>query len=131
MKKYYCCIKEYVSSVNMAVKALIIIGFVALTETTLSIFFDSNQNSPTDVAIRSIMSSIFGFIFGAQTTENINITSKKLQTLIASIVAIICLLSSVAVHWLSSNQYGASAVEIRNLLFASVGFLLSRAKSID
>jgi hypothetical protein len=131
MKKYYCCIKEYVSSVNMAVKTLIIIGFIALAETTLSIFFDSNQNSPTDVAIRSIMSSIFGFIFGAQTTENINITSKKLQTLIASIVAIICLLSSVAVHWFGSNQAGASAVEIRNLLFASVGFLLSRAKSID
>ncbi|KZL90694.1 hypothetical protein [Clostridium magnum] len=129
MKEYYRCIKEYIGSVNMAVKSLIIIGFIALAETILTIFFDPyNQTSPTDVSIRSVMSSIFGFIFGAQTTENSNITSKKLQTFISCTVAIICLLTSVAVHWLNVNQTGASAVEIRNLLFASVGFLLSRAK---
>ncbi|MBV7275930.1 hypothetical protein [Clostridium thailandense] len=130
MKKYYCCIKEYLNSTTIAVKALIIIGFVALTETFLTIFFDSsNQNSPSDVAIRSIMSNIFGFIFGTQTTENSNISNKNLQTITACIVAAICLLITIAVHWLGLDQNGSSIVEIRNLLFASVGFLLGRAKS--
>lgn len=130
MKKYYCCIKEYISSTTIAVKALIIIGFIALAETILTIFFDSsNQNSPTDIAVRSVMSSIFGFIFGAQTTENSNINNKNLQTIIACVVAIICLLISIAIHWLGLNQSGESTVEIRNLLFASVGFLLGRARA--
>jgi hypothetical protein len=129
MKEYYCCIKEFISSANLAIKSLIIIGFIALAETILTIFFDPNdQNSPTSVSIRSIMSSIFGFIFGTQVTENSNITSKKLQTLLSCIVAIVCLFTCIAIHWLDANQTGASAVEIRNLLFASVGFLLSRAK---
>ncbi|WML32621.1 hypothetical protein [Clostridium sp. OS1-26] len=130
MKEYYRCVKEYVSSTTMAVKSLILIGFIALIETILTIFFNSNnQNSPTDIAIRSVMSNIFGFIFGAQTTENSNISNKNLQTIVACSVAIICLLISIAVHWLGLNQDGSSIVEIRNLLFASVGFLLGRARS--
>lgn len=131
MKKYCIYIKEALNSSNIAVKTLIIIGFIAFIETIATVFLDFDQNSSTDVAIRSVMSSIFGFIFGAQVTENSNLNSKRLQNIIASTVGITCIIVSILIHWLDAPQITASAVEIRNLLFASVGFLLSRAKSND
>ncbi|QAA32442.1 hypothetical protein [Clostridium manihotivorum] len=119
---------RFYKGLNLATRALIIVGMISLVETVLTVFFDANQTSPNSIAIRSVMSSIFGFIFGSQLSENSNLENVNIQTQIAIIVAIVCLATSIAGHWVYINQAGAAAVEIRNLLFSAVGFLLSRAK---
>jgi hypothetical protein len=122
---------KFYKTINLATKSLIIIGIVCLIQTVFSIFLDTNQTSPNDVAIRSVMSSIFGFIFGSQLSENSNVANKNIQTQIALTVSIICLMASIVGHWFHVNEDGAASVEIRNLLFSAVGFILSRAKHLD
>ena len=124
-------IKESWKILNTATKVLVFIALACLFHTIFAVFFDNDHAAPSDVAIRSIMSSIFGYIFGSQVTENSNIENKKTQTIIASIVAILCLVVAIASHWLNVNQISASAVELRNLLFSAVGFLLGRAKGTE
>jgi hypothetical protein len=122
---------RFYKTINLATKSLIIIGMICLLETVFSIFFDANQTSPNDIAIRSVMSSIFGFIFGSQLSENSNVANRNIQTQLAFTVSLICLIASIVGHWFNVNQDGAASVEIRNLLFSAVGFLLSRAKHSD
>jgi hypothetical protein len=124
-------ITEYCRTISLATKALIFIGIISLIETVIAIFFDVDQTSPNDVAIRSVMSNIFGFVFGAQLSENSNVKNRHLQTVVAVIVAAICITTLILGHWIDVDQTGAASVEIRNLLFSAVGFLLSRAKSIE
>jgi hypothetical protein len=131
MKQMIREIKDYCKSISLATKALIFIGITSLIQTVVTIFFDIDQTSPNDIAIRSVMSNIFGFIFGAQLSENSNVKNRQLQTLVAIIVASISLATLVLGHWVDVSQIGAASVEIRNLLFSAVGFLLSRAKSVD
>lgn len=122
---------KFYKSINKVIKSLIIIGLLSLTETVFTVFWDAEQTSPNDIAVRSVMSSIFGFIFGSQLSENSNVKNRNIQTKIAFTVALICLATLILGHWFNVNQNGAATVEIRNLLFSAVGFLLSSAKHSD
>jgi len=120
-------IRTYRSSC-LCTKSLILIGMFGMVHTVMNVFLDSNQICPNDVAIRSVMGSIFGFIFGSQVTENSNIKSKNVQAITAVIVAFACLFTLMIGDWVLVDQELAPSVEIRNLLFSAVGFLLSRVK---
>jgi ABC-type cobalamin transport system permease subunit len=128
MKSFFSKFKKFYESINLTTKSLIIIGLICLFETVITVFFDTHQTSPNDIAVRSVMSSIFGFIFGSQLSENSNMENRNIQTLIAFVVSMVCLITIIAGHWLHAKQDGAALVEIRNLLFSAVGFMLSRAK---
>jgi hypothetical protein len=131
MRKMLNKLMEFYARINLATKSLIIIGLISLIETVLTVFFDTHQTSPNSIAIRSVMSSIFGFIFGSKLSENSNMENRCIQTQLAFAVAIICLITIIIGHWINVKQDGAALVEIRNLLFSAVGFLLSRAKNSD
>ena len=131
MKHMIKKINNFYKSIDLSTKSLILIGMISLIQTVISIFFDAQQISPNDVAIRSIMASIFGFIFGSQLSENSNIKNKNIQTITAISVALVCLITSILSHWFELSQDTAAVVEIRNLLFSAVGFLLSRAKRVE
>lgn len=122
---------KFYKSINKVIKSLIIIGLLSLTETVFTVFWDAEQTSPNDIAVRSVMSSIFGFIFGSQLSENSNVKNRNIQTKTAFTVSLICLTTLILGHWFYVNQNGAATVEIRNLLFSAVGFLLSSAKHSD
>ncbi|MGG7178608.1 hypothetical protein ACQPU1_13485 [Clostridium paraputrificum] len=110
-----------------ATKVILLIGIICLINTILSIFFSSTFASPADVAIRSVMSSIFGYILGDHCLPN-NFGNNGIQVSIASIVALFCMAAIILLYWTDISQSSAAAVEIRNLLFSSVGFLISKAK---
>lgn len=129
MKDKNNCFTKFFKPLNMAVKFLIILGFMGLAETVITIFLESSQTNPSNVAVRSVMSNIFGYLFGSQVAENSTIIDRNVQTIIAAIVAITSLIVSAILHWVGIMEEGAAAVEIRNLMFSSVGFLLSRAKN--
>lgn len=130
MKKTMSSIKKYFNCTNSATRALIFLGILSLIHTIITVFFDFSQGSPSDVAIRSVMSNIFGFIFGEQTVENSNMKNKNSQTCLAFIIALACLVVSMISHWIRRiSPTNVALIELRNLLFVSLGFLLSRAKS--
>jgi heme/copper-type cytochrome/quinol oxidase subunit 4 len=131
MRKFLWRIRRAWQLGNIATKALIIIGILALIQTALTIFLDTTQSSTSDVAVRSVMSNIFGYVFGRQINENNNMPSKELQIIVTSFIAVVCLVVVAASRWTSANQAGAALVEIRNLMFAAIGFLISRAKRDD
>lgn len=114
-------------SQSQASKVIIIIGLICLTNTILSIIFSNTFTSPTDVALRSVMSSIFGYILGEHCIPN-NFGKNGIQILVASVVAFICLFTLIYINWMSISQSTCAAVEIRNLLLSSVGFLISRVR---
>ena len=130
MKKYCNHVRKLLCNANTSTKTLIFIGFICLIQTVISVFWDNHDATPSDVAIRSVMSNIFGFIFGEQITDNNNLHNKRLQTILSSAISIICIIVCIITHWMPNiSQSSSPIVEIRNLLFASVGFLLGRARS--
>lgn len=124
-------IKNFWHQTNIATKFLLLIGFLSLIQISLTVFFNYNDSSPAIITVRSIASNIFGFIFGDQSVDNSNIASKYTQTFIAAMAALICMIIVIVSHWYNINQSNASLIEIRNILFASIGFLISRAKNSE
>jgi len=114
---------------NIANKSLVLLGMIALLDTIVTFFWKNNSVGTDNVVVLSVMSNVFGYIFGSQVTSKRNIRSMENQTWLAGGVSLTCLLVIIAAHWSSISQTEAAAVELRNLLFASVGFLISRAKN--
>ena len=109
-------------------KVILIIGIICLINTILTIFFSSTNTSPADVAIRSVMSSIFGYILGDRCIPN-DFGHNGIQVPIASLVALVCLIAIIITSWIGIDLSASPSAEIRNLLFSSVGFLISKAKA--
>jgi hypothetical protein len=74
------------------------------------------------------MSSIFGYIFGNQIIPNNNIKNKKFQVFVAGFMAILSLAVCIISYWTSIDEANSAIGEIRNILFSTVGFLISRVK---
>lgn len=110
-----------------ATKILIFLGFACLLNTIFSVFFSLSASSPETIAIRSVMSSIFGYILGGHCLNN-KFGSNGIQTIVAGLVSVLCLFVLIVLCWISTYSGTPSVIEIRNLLFASVGFLISKAK---
>lgn len=129
MRFYAEKLKYFWKNTNLATRSLLLLGFLSLIQIICTIFLGYGESTAADVTIRSIASSIFGFVFGDQSIDNSNIASKEIQIIIASIVALITLLVVIFSLWLNVEQSSGPLSEIRNLLFGAVGFLISRAKS--
>lgn len=130
MIKFLKHINATFKSQPASTKALIIIVVICLANTALTAFVTSTSTSLTDVAIRSTLSSILGYIFGEHCKKT-KFPNENFQIIIAGFTSFICLLVIMILHWTSTQTINPSAVEIRNLLFTSVGFLLSKAKNND
>lgn len=115
----------------LASKIIILLGLLSFFFTIFSIFFADHFTNPSLISIRSVMSSIFGYLFGDNVFNNNDLDSKNLYTIVASVIALSSLIAIMIGSMLPVDQGSASIVETRNLLFSSVGFLVSRAKSHD
>lgn len=120
-------IKKYRAQCS-STKILLIIGLVCLINTAVTVFFIDTNTTPTDIAIRSTMASIFGYIFGEHCIPN-EFGNKGIQILAAGFTSLICLTVMIVLHWSNVAEGNSSSVELRNLLFSSVGFLISKAKN--
>lgn len=109
-------------------KILLIIGVVCLLNTTFVVLLSNTTSTSSDIAIRSTMASIFGYIFGEHCLPN-EFGNKGIQIIAAGSTSLICLTVLVILHWTNNIEGTNSSVELRNLLFSSVGFLISKAKN--
>lgn len=131
MRKFFKFLREIWNSQCNATKILTSLGFIGLSYTCISVFTSNTFSSPSSIAVRSIVSSIFGYLFGEQIIPNNSFSNKKFQIAISSIIAGITLVITIISDRSGIDQNSAAIVEIRNLLFSSVGFLISRCKSSD
>jgi cell division protein FtsL len=118
--------RNFWNSFTLRNRFLILLGLIALLHNAVTVFYNSHSTDPADVAIRSVMSSIFGFFFGTQAVNN-NHLNTQLQTIVAGNVALLTLLVVIASNWANVDHGSASIVELRNLMFSAVGFLLGRS----
>lgn len=115
----------------LASKVIILLGLLSFFFTAISIFYIDSLKNPSLLTIQSIMSSIFGYLFGDNVLNKDKSNSKNLYTIIASIISFFSLIVLMISSLVNIDQESASIIEIRNLLFLSVGFLISKAKSHD
>ncbi|GFZ31758.1 hypothetical protein CSC2_22840 [Clostridium zeae] len=112
----------------LAMRFLTVIGFIAFIHTCITIFINGGFSSSSNETIRSVMSSIFGYIFGDQIIPNNNLRNKKFQVLIAGFMSLLSLVVIMLSYWTSIDQTSSTIGEIRNILFSTVGFLISRVR---
>lgn len=128
MKEFFKKILKTFKEQCPATKILLLIGIFCLINTSITVFFTKYNSTATDIAIRSTMSSIFGYIFGEHCLPN-KFGNKGMQIIVAAFTSFICLLVLIILHWCSLEKGISSDAEIRNLLSSSVGFLISKAKN--
>lgn len=131
MSKISLDIKRVWSSLCLSTKLLFILCFAALVHTALSTFINAGVTSSTDEAIRTVMISIFGYIFGENNSNRKNIGNKKFQIYVAGFVAFVTLSILIFSKWMLIDSKIVPLVEFKNLLFASIGFLTSKSKSLS
>lgn len=115
----------------LASKVIMLLGLIAFFFTAVSVFYIDYFTNPSLISIRSMMSSIFGYLFGDNILSTNKLSSRNLYTVIASIIAFFSLTTIMVSSLINIDQGSAAIVEIRNLLFSSVGFLISKAKNND
>ena len=93
--------------------------------------FNLEGSSPSEVTIRSTMSSIFGYFFGQQCKNHFNIVNYNSQIYFAGFISFITLGAAILMTWLPINQNTPATADIRNLLLTTVGFLICMVKQVD
>ena len=66
MKKFTVKVLITLSKLNNSAKILLVLATVCLIQTICVMLFNLEGSSPSEVTIRSAMSSIFGYFFGHQ-----------------------------------------------------------------
>ena len=128
MFKQIVKLKKLWLSQCLAMRFLTLLGFTAFIHTCITIFTNGSFSASSNETIRSVMSSIFGYIFGNQIIPNNNIKNKKFQVFVAGFMAILSLAVCIISYWTSIDEANSAIGEIRNILFSTVGFLISRVK---
>ncbi|QLY81200.1 hypothetical protein [Clostridium intestinale] len=119
-------------SLCLSTKFLTVICFASLSYMIITTFSVKNINNSSDEAIRSIMLSIFGYIFGQSNNSVIeSIGSRRFRIYVAGFVALITTLILIISEFTLINLNSAPIGEFKNLLFASVGFLTSMSKALS
>lgn len=131
MCKIFRDLKKVWNSLCLSTKILTILCFIALSHTILTIFFDRNSDDSSDEAIRSVMVSILGYIFGETNATGKNIGSKRFRIYVAGFVAFITILILIFSKWFFVNHNSVPLTEFKNILFAAIGFLASMSKALS
>lgn len=131
MLKTFRDLRKVWRSLCLSTKFLTVICFASLLYMVITTFTAKNVNNSSDEAIRSIMVSIFGYIFGQSNSVIESIGSKRFRIYVAGIVALVTTLILILSKWTFINLNSAPITEFKNLLFASVGFLTSMSKALS
>lgn len=125
-KKILKYLKNFLKEIGTGCRFLMIILILSLPIICLSIFDNSLDATGNLVTLRTIFSSITGYILEKSTCDvNCENTFIKNKTVIVGIFAIISTLVVILAYFLDSNVNNPSLILIKNLLFSSVGFLIS------
>lgn len=131
MKKFTIKVLVTLSKLNNAAKILLILATVCLIQTICVMLFNLEGSSPSEVTIRSTMSSIFGYFFGQQCKNHFNIVNYNSQIYFAGFISFITLGAAILMTWLPINQNTPATADIRNLLLTTVGFIICMVKQVD
>lgn len=109
-------------------KIILVIGFACLINIAMATIMDFNSLPENNIAIKSVLSSIFGYVFGKHCIPT-KFGHEEIQTMAGGTVAIICLVVLFITNFSPVNTSITNLSDIRDLLLISVGFLISKAKN--
>lgn len=115
---------------NLAPRSLILLGFLLLFNTCYKLLCNMDLSNESDIALRSIMQSIFGYIIG----ENVKTSygkSNDFQILIISVLSVLCIITLILSDFLNIDQNAQNIVAIRSLLASSIGFLINKSSNMS
>lgn len=119
-------LKKFISSLSYSCRFLLIIGSIALFATCISIFDPNLDSTGNLVTIRTIFSSIVGFILEKSTRLcNPDKILLRNKVLIIGCLGVIFTIVVLLSYLLNVNVNNPSLILIKNLLFSCVGFLIS------
>lgn len=128
MKKYSINedLKKFVKGLDPSCKFLMIIGAITLGATCVSIF-DANLDATGNlVTIRTVFSSIAGYILEKSTrTCKVDKSLLKNKVLIVGSMSVIFTIVVLLSYLFDINVNNPSLILIKNLLYSTVGFLIS------
>ena len=129
MKRIKERINDLIASWNKqctSTQIILSVGFFCLINMVLSIFFDTKSIPENNIAIKSVFSSIFGYIFGKHSSTS-KFGREGIQILVSGIVIFICLITLIVSNWCNYIASASSLADIRDLLLMAIGFLISKA----
>lgn len=126
IKSGYEDFKNFMDGLGPSCKFLIIIGAITLGATCLSIF-DTNLDATGNlVTIRTVFSSIVGYILEKSTrTCKVDKALLKNKVLIVGSMSVVFTVVVLLSYLFDINVNNPSLILIKNLLSSSIGFLIS------
>lgn len=131
MRKAFTELKKLWNTQCLATRLISLIGLILFFHTIIISLTGIGINNEAYTTIKTVMASIFGYIFGGKViTNNNNIYNKRFQVIFTGIIALGSLIAIIISHWIYMyDTENPVALEIRNTLFTAVGFLISKAEN--
>lgn len=117
--------------IHITYKILFIISMLTFSTIIVSVFDNTLGEEGNLVIIRTIFSSIIGFLLESS-TQNKTICNGKgadFRNITVGIVSIIITIVVISCYMLEIGNSNASLILLKNVLFSCVGFLISACSS--
>lgn len=125
-KQYLIYIYNFFKELELNFKFLILLGLIAFSILSISIFDKSLNATGNLVTIRTCFSSIIGCILDKSISYcNPDNKALKNKTLVVGLFSIITMIVIIFSYILNISVDNPSLILFKNLLFSSVGFLTS------
>ncbi len=130
MKNYKRKIEKFIKKLPLTEKLLLIFMTLIYSQIIYNLFnneLQNNNTSPIDTILRTSAASIFGYFLG---TTPKNVKSTNTHTIIIFILGVSSLLILLYIRNFTNvtNSSIASISQLKDFVFATVGFLVSRQK---
>lgn len=124
--------KKNFSKIYISSKFLFIIAFFSFLMISISIFIPNLTAMDNVVTIRTVFSSIIGWILESTSREMLcNDKSLLLRNYVIGLLALsILMLLGLSIYF-SINVNNPSLILLKNTLFSAVGFLISSSKNCE
>lgn len=123
-------IDRYFSELHVSSKFLFIITFISLIIISISIFIPNLDTTNNLSTIRTLFSSLIGWLLEKSTKFICNNKFSKIKNYCVGSISLITLLVLLLAITNNIND-NHSLILLKNTLFSSIGFLISSSQSCD
>lgn len=128
IKQFTNYIYNFFKELELNFKFLILLGLIAFSILSISIFDHSLDATGNLVTIRTCFSSIIGYILEKSISYcNPDYKALKNKTLLVGVFSIITMIVIILAYIFNVPVDNPSLILFKNLLFSSIGFLTSSA----
>jgi hypothetical protein len=131
IKKFLVDFKNFFNELSLVCKYLFIIGILSFSAISISIFHIPLDEVDNLVVIRTVFSSISGYML-EKSTKTCTSDPKLVRNKVVLVggFSIIATLVVICAYIMNINSKNPSLILVTNLLFSSIGFLTSASNDL-